>query len=142
MTQEVGRRYPAYAGATGKVLLAHLDMESLTQYLAGVHLERLTEAIVTSVKKLRQDLTQIRRIGVAVSLGERVREAIAVTAPIFGNDGRVHCALTISGLASRFDRDRVLLAAQAVNHSGPQRITESDRRESRQSCGRRQSPPK
>ena len=114
MNQEVGRRYPAYAGATGKVLLAHLPAEALTTYLASLRLESLTEATVVSVEELRLDLARIRRVGVAVSVGERVPEAIAVAAPIFGGDGGVGCALTISGVASRFDRDRTLLAAQAA----------------------------
>lgn len=114
MNQEVGRGYPAYAGGTGKVLLAHLDPELLTTYLAGIRLEALTPATTTSVEALRLDLKRIRLVGVAVSRGERVAGAIAVAAPIFNDRGAVECALTISGLASRFDPDRLMLAAQAV----------------------------
>jgi len=114
MNQEVGRGYPAYAGATGKVLLAHLDPESLTTFLASVQLKPLTPATTTSIQKLRRELDRIRRVGVAVSRGERVVAAIAVAAPIFDDRGNVECALTVSGLASRFDRDRLMLAAGAV----------------------------
>lgn len=114
MNQEIGHGYPAYAGATGKVLLAHLDSRALTRYLASVRLEALTETTVTSIEGLRLDLETIRRLGVGVSRGERVAESIAVAAPIFNRFGDVECTLTLSGVASRFDRDRMLLAAQAV----------------------------
>jgi IclR family transcriptional regulator, acetate operon repressor len=114
MTQEVGRRYPAYAGATGKVLLAWLDAVALTAYLGNVRPEPLTSATVTSVEALRLDLGRIRRIGAAVSRGERVAGSIAVSAPVFDAHGRCAAALTISGVASRWCRDRMFIAGQAV----------------------------
>lgn len=118
MNQEVGRRYPAYAGATGKVLLAHLAAETLTMYLANTRLEQLTDATVSGIEELRLSLDRIRRAGVGVSRGERVPEALAISAPIFDGDGKAVNALTISGLASRWDRDRTFFAAQAVKDSG------------------------
>lgn len=114
MSQELGRRYPAYAGATGQVLLAHLDSEDLAGYLAAVELEALTERTVRSAEELRTALDRIRRAGVGLSLGERVPAAIAISAPVFDGDGRLACALTVSGVASRWDRDRMLTAGQAV----------------------------
>lgn len=117
MNQEVGRRYPAYAGATGKVLLAHLDAEALSTYLANARLERITEATAGSVEELGADLEQIRRLGVGVSLGERVGEAIAASAPVLDGNGRLVCALSLSGLASRFERDRIFMAARAVKQA-------------------------
>src|SRR5262245_33629602 len=79
MNQEVGRRYPAYAGATGRVLLAHLEPAMLRTYLAGIRLEALTNRTIISVEELRLALDQVRRAGVAVSRGERVPEAIAIS---------------------------------------------------------------
>lgn len=117
MNQEIGHAYPAHAGATGKVLLAHLDAPALTRYLANVSLEAITGATVTNKERLRLELERIRRLGVGVSRGERIAESIAIAAPIFNRFGDVECTLTLSGVASRFDRDRVLLAAQAVKEN-------------------------
>jgi DNA-binding IclR family transcriptional regulator len=117
MNQEIGRPQPAFAGATGKVLLAHVDPEELTTYLANVHLEQFTDSTVSSVEALRIAVERIRRVGVAVSRGERVSEAVAMSAPLF--DARDHLvgALTISGVASRWNRDRMFLAGQAVKQA-------------------------
>ncbi len=114
MNQEIGRRYPAYAGATGQVLLAHLSPEDLTGYLAGARLERLTENTVRSVEELRLALERVRHAGVGISRGQRVAEAVAVSAPVFDGAGTLAGALTISGVASRWDTDRTFIAAQAV----------------------------
>jgi DNA-binding IclR family transcriptional regulator len=114
MTQEVGRPYPAYAGATGKVLLAWQEADTLMAYLGNIRPEPLTAATITSVEALRIELGRIRRAGAAVSRGERVPDSIAVSAPVFDAQARCAAALTISGVASRWCRDRMLIAAQAV----------------------------
>jgi DNA-binding IclR family transcriptional regulator len=114
MNQEIGRRYPAYAGATGKVLLAHLDSAALTTYLANTRIEQLTDRTTRRVEDLRLALERIRRTGVTVSRGERVPDAIAISAPVFDGYGNVACAITISGVASRWDRDRMFIGAQAL----------------------------
>lgn len=117
MNQEVGRRYPAYAGATGRVLLAHLEPARSRTYLAGIRLEALTNRTIISVEELRLALDQVRRAGVAVSRGERVPDAIAISAPIFDSHGEVVCALTVSGPSSRWDAGRMMVAAQAVKEA-------------------------
>jgi DNA-binding IclR family transcriptional regulator len=114
MNQELGRRYPAYAGATGQVLLAHLEREDLAAYLDDLEIEPLTARTVRTTAELSRALDRIRRAGVGVSVGERVPEAIAVSAPVFGGDGRLACALTVSGVASRWSLERTLAAALAV----------------------------
>jgi DNA-binding IclR family transcriptional regulator len=112
MNQEVGRRYPAHAGATGKVLLAHLPPDQLKEVLAGASFERLTPATVTAESKLLPELDRVRVAGTAVTNGERVPEAVAISAPVFDADGRVVVALTISGIASRYTREQ--LSADAL----------------------------
>lgn len=114
MNQEVGKRYPAHAGATGKVLLAHLPLEDLNELLRDGELERLTPNTATDRSKLLDDLRLIAQAGVAVTLGERVPDAVAISAPVFDADGRSVAALTISGIASRYERERLTDDALAV----------------------------
>jgi len=114
MNQEVGRRYQAHAGATGKVLLAQLPPEPLAELLADDELERLTSNTVTDREGLAADLRLIRQAGVGVTLGERVPDAVAISAPVFDADGRAVAALTISGIASRYSRERLTADALAV----------------------------
>ena len=114
MNQEVGKRYPAHAGATGKVLLANLPAEELKRLLAGARLEALTPATRTSRRRLDADLKLIRRAGVGVTRGERVPDAVAISAPIFDASSRAVAALTISGIASRYEPGRLSEDARAV----------------------------
>lgn len=44
-----------------------------------------------------------RRAGYHISIGERSPEVSAVAAPVFGAEGQLRGALTVSGLSSRFD---------------------------------------
>jgi DNA-binding IclR family transcriptional regulator len=117
MNQEVGRRYPAYAGGTGKVLLAYLAPDELDAYLSRVRFEPLTPRTVTSATALKQELDEIREVGVGVTAGERVPEGVALAAPIFSSTGRIEAALTISGVASR------ATAEQAVEDAVRVRVT-------------------
>ena len=106
MNQEVGRRYPAHAGATGKVLLAHLPEDERRELLDRLELDRLTPKTTVSRAKLRAELRQIAELGVGVTIGERVPDAVAISAPVFDAGGRGVAALTIGGIASRYERER------------------------------------
>lgn len=114
MNQEVGRRYPAHAGATGKVLLAHLPAGERRDLLARLELDRLTDRTTVGRDALRADLRRIGELGVAVTIGERVPDAVAISAPVFDAEGRVVAALTIGGIASRYERDSLLADALSV----------------------------
>lgn len=114
MNQEIGRRYPAYAGGTGKVLLANLPLDEFEAYLERVEFDALTHRTAKSATALKRQIAEIRRIGVGVSAGERIPEAVALAAPIFGSSGRVAAALTISGVASRFTVERIVEDAALV----------------------------
>ncbi len=117
MNQEVGRRYPAHAGATAKALVAHLPEDERAALLDRLELEPLTAATVTDRAALEADLAEVAEAGVAVTLGERVPDAVAISAPVFDAGGRVAAALTISGIASRYERERLIADALAVRRA-------------------------
>ena len=117
MNQEVGKRYPAHAGATGKVLLAQLPAEELDALLGQMPLERLTPATVSERESLRAELEPIVAAGVGVTIGERVPEAVAISAPVTGPGGEGLAALTISGISSRYERDRLVAEAGIVHEA-------------------------
>ncbi len=114
MNQEIGRRYPAHAGATGKVLIANLPDDERRDLLARLELERLTDRTTVNRNALRTELKRISELGVAVTIGERVPDAVAISAPVFDAEGRVVAALTIGGIASRYERDALVAHALAV----------------------------
>jgi DNA-binding IclR family transcriptional regulator len=96
--RSIGDQFPAHAGATGKVLPAHLPRGELKKYLdSAIPLTRLTPRTITDPKKLLLELARIRKRGVAFSCGERVMDGLcAISAPIFDSDGQVHYCLTVT----------------------------------------------
>ena len=114
MNQEIGRRYPAHAGATGKTLIANLPEDERRALLDRLELGRLTPKTTVSRGKLRAELRLIADLGVAVTIGERVADAVALSAPVFDAGGRGVAALTIGGIASRYERDALVAHALAV----------------------------
>jgi DNA-binding IclR family transcriptional regulator len=114
MNQAIGRHYPAHSGATGKVLLANLPAGERRHLIGGVELERLTPDTTTDPEQLAAELELIAEAGVGVSVGERVPDAVAISAPVRDAEGRTLAALTISGIASRYGRERLLSDALAV----------------------------
>ncbi|MEM9131969.1 MAG: IclR family transcriptional regulator [Actinomycetota bacterium] len=95
----LGRRVPAHAGATGKVLLAAG---------AGVvpKLDRLTESTIINPEAFEAELDRIRQRGWAINWGEWHPEIAAVASAIaFG--GRAVGALSVSGPISRLTPSRL-----------------------------------
>lgn len=87
----IGRRTRPHAVANGKVLLAHGALP-----LPEV-LERYTPATITSLDALATELAAVRRAGFAKAVAELEEGLVAVAAPVFGPDGSVVAAVSISG---------------------------------------------
>lgn len=97
----VGVRLPLWAGASGKLLLAHGGRDFFESVVKASGKEEDFSA------GLAVELAQIRRQGYAVSRDERERGASSVAAPIADLRGGVTAALAVSGPTSRFSDDRV-----------------------------------
>ena len=63
----IGDQFPAQAGATGKLLLAHLPREELKKYLnSPKSLTRLTPRTINDPKKLLSELARVKKRGAPV----------------------------------------------------------------------------
>ncbi|SFH72493.1 transcriptional regulator, IclR family [Collimonas sp. OK307] len=103
---DVGNRRPLYAGASGKVLLAHAPPQ-VQQALFDSALTRLTDNTIIDRTLLEQELQQVLAQGYSVSYGERSSGAVAIAAPIMDADGAVIAALGIAGPASRITAEHL-----------------------------------
>ncbi len=109
-TNWVGLSVPLYCSALGKVLLAYG-----TAQLPPGPLEPRTDKTITSEAALRADLAAVRTRGYAVTDEELEPGLIAVAAPIFGFDGTVIAALSVSAPVNRMARSDVAdVGAQCV----------------------------
>lgn len=104
-TVPTGTTRPLYVSAGGQLLLAYRDPAWIEAYIGATRLEPLTERTVTDPEELRERLATIRREGFAISLGETVRGAAGVAAPIFHADGSVDAGLLIGAPIDRFERE-------------------------------------
>lgn len=97
---ETGRRVPAHATSSGKVLLAHLSPGSLERVLdAG--LPCYTPHTVTDPDLLRAELAGVRAQGWARSVDEREIGVTSVAAPIRDVHGDVVAAVSIGAPSAR-----------------------------------------
>ena len=108
---EVGAELPLSAGSAGKVFLA-LGPDRLKQEALS-HTEKLTERTPVGLTLERQ-LSIIRKLGYATSLGEREPGVGSVSAPILGRDEELIAVVSVSGPESRLGRAAARRYAPAV----------------------------
>lgn len=120
MTVEHGRRYPLFAGASGRAILAFLPAAELDEYLSSVALTPLTSKTITDPVRLRAELGCVRELGYAASFGERDASAASVAAPIRGFRGRAIGSLSVCGPVTRFDSARADELGALAHHAAEQ----------------------
>lgn len=120
----LGFRHPLWTGASGKVILAHMDKDEAQDVLRG--LEKSKDHISASgykidIRELKNELSNIRQAGYCISIGERTAVTTAIAAPIFERN-KVIGSLIITGPLPRFDeklatsfRDLIKNAAKRIS---------------------------
>src|SRR5660398_266907 len=107
MTVQVGDASPLHAGSPAKAILAAIPQADAEEYLNHQNsLVRFTDQTITDRRALARDLEEVRRLGYAVSYGERQAYAFSVAGPILQAGGSVFGAISICGPAQRFDEKR------------------------------------
>lgn len=104
-TVPVGAELPMTAGSAAQVLLAWEPPDAVAPL---VERARFSPALLTTV----------RRRGWAASVGERETGVASVSAPVFGLDGRVLAAVSVSGPIDRLTRQPGRLHAAEVVGAG------------------------
>jgi len=99
----VGTRFPAYATAMGRVLLAGRSGEWVEDYLASVRLHPLTRNTIVDADVLREELRVVREQGWSL-VDEELEEGVrSIAVPIRHADGSVLAAVNVSAHAGRGD---------------------------------------
>lgn len=99
---KVGERFPIWAGATGRTILAQLEEDIWYEMIK--ELKQFTEKTVVNPEDFITNLREIRKNGYALSLGEKYNEVGCIAAPIFNYNGVMGC-ISISGPVYRFPDD-------------------------------------
>ncbi|GAB3499759.1 IclR family transcriptional regulator [Amycolatopsis cihanbeyliensis] len=114
----VGGRLPAYCTATGKVFLANSGRERFVRTVE-CGLTRYTPRTIVLPGLLRRELDRTGERGYGVNYEEAEVGVSAVAAPVYGPDGAVVAAISITGRASAVTAERlapaVLTAARGFS---------------------------
>ena len=107
MFTEPGNRVPPHSSGTGKVLLAYQSEETIDSVTRQTGLPRFTPHTITDAEQLKGELENIRQQGYAVDYEEMEEGVRCLAAPVFGPDGRILAAMSVSGPAGRLDESRL-----------------------------------
>lgn len=99
---EIGKAFPMHSTAMGKVLLSHAEPPVVRRVLAR-KLEAFSPNTITSAKRLREELRQVKSAGYAVDNEEMTRGLVCVAAPIYGVDGDIAGAMSCTVPSYKID---------------------------------------
>jgi DNA-binding IclR family transcriptional regulator len=102
-----GQKRPLFRGAASKIILAHLGPHQLRNIYAKHKNLVATSGLGADWASFRENLSKIRRAGVATTIGEFNPGVIGIAAPIFNNSGQILGSIGVAGSEARFNRDDV-----------------------------------
>ncbi|HEY5249106.1 MAG TPA: IclR family transcriptional regulator [Dermatophilaceae bacterium] len=98
MPSRVGLSIPMHSTGIGKVVLGSRDDDELQRFVARAGLPPRTEHTITTLKGLRSEIADVRRLGYALDREENVPGLGCVAAPIRDHTGTVKYGISISTL--------------------------------------------
>jgi IclR family KDG regulon transcriptional repressor len=117
LTDRVGIIRPAHCTALGKVLLAALRPEQFDRHLARSELKPYTAKSIVEPDRLRREIEDVRRAGVAFDDGEFDTEVRCVAVPVRDFTGQVMGAIGISGPVWRLSLQALQSRARVVHEA-------------------------
>lgn len=115
-TATVGTKNPMYCTSLGKAILAFSDPETREKLLSQMKFKSYTENTITDREALAAQLEEVQEAGYAMDRREMEEHMQCVGAPVFGPDGQVMGAISVSSLykpAEDYDRLGRIAAGKA-----------------------------
>lgn len=106
-TSMVGGRSPVYATGMGKAILSTYPADAVPALLPSGKWRKLTPKTLSGEAAFLATLEAVRSEGYAVDDEEFLAGLRCVAAPVFDHDGDATFAVSISGLSSRVNPDRI-----------------------------------
>ena len=114
LTDRVGVMRPAHCTALGKVMLAALQPDQFERFLLRAELKAQTPNTITAADRLRREIVEVRRAGMAIDDGEFDAELRCVALPVRDFSGQVTGAIGISGPVWRLSIEALQKRARGV----------------------------
>jgi DNA-binding IclR family transcriptional regulator len=122
LAPEKGRIIPLYAGASGKSILAFMDLEERNKICAGP-LEQFTPYTITDPEQLKLDLDEIHKQGYVITQQEVYIGSLGIAAPVYGKNKQVIGSVSLSGPIQRISEERKIAIRDELIRSAKE-ITE------------------
>jgi len=106
-TITLGKMYPLYAGADGRIFLAFSSKDKIKEIIWKDKLIAFTDKTIIDPAKLEHNLSEVKKKGYAISNGELYNDLTAIAVPIFRNNKEVVSVLYVSGPSGRFDDEKI-----------------------------------
>ena len=120
----VGKRWPAYCTAVGKILMADMTDSVLKEYASTLKYERRTPGTITSASALIRHIKKVRQQGYALNDQESELGLRAIAVPVKNRNEQTIAAISISGPITRLSM-KTLLAARGDLERCAQRMTQN-----------------
>ncbi|WP_226553891.1 IclR family transcriptional regulator [Celeribacter naphthalenivorans] len=118
-----GQKRPLFRGAASKIILAHLGPHQLRS-IFNKHKDTIaTSGLGADWASFRSNLSDIRRAGHTVTVGEFNSGVIGVAAPVLNHAGQILGSVGIAGPEEKFDRAELDRIVELVMDAG-QKVTE------------------
>lgn len=101
----IGKRIPLHATAAGKAILAQLPEERLFDIVEQIEFTPITDATITNVDQLVDELEAIRDRGYSFNQQENLDGLHAVGVPVTNSRDEIIGALSVSGPSHRLKGD-------------------------------------
>ena len=106
IVSQIGARAKMHCTGVGKAILAHMDDKDRDEVLAR-GMPAFTSHTITSTNILYKQLQTIRECGYSIDNQEIEEGLCCLAAPLFGPSNNVSGAISISGLTTRLDDERI-----------------------------------
>jgi len=92
---EEGERRDLYLGASGKILIAYGSQYLKQEIFNKISSDHHIVEKVNGLENFKSSLKKIEKSGYAISSGEAVRDASAISVPIFNHEGSASASLSV-----------------------------------------------
>lgn len=113
---KVGKKEDIYCTAVGKAILANLKKEKQNKLFKKIEFTPHTPNTITSVVKLREELSKIIELGYAIDNEEFAIGVKCIAAPIFNHKSVPISAISITGPVDRINSKGEKNLASLVKH--------------------------
>jgi IclR family transcriptional regulator, KDG regulon repressor len=99
---QVGQRNPLHCTGVGKALMSGMADDAIDRLIESCGLKAHTRNTITDRRRLKQEIEEVRRNGIALDDEELNVGVKCVAAPIRDSSGKVVAAISLSGPTQRF----------------------------------------